>query len=68
MTHAELVFSHLQKLPDSVSAQVFDFLQFLEHKRANADIRLPREPGSARGQMVISDDFDAPLDDFKVCQ
>lgn len=26
--------------------------------------RGPRTPGSARGQVTMSDDFDAPLDDF----
>ena len=24
----------------------------------------PRKPGSARGQIWVADDFDAPLDDF----
>ncbi|MBK7001988.1 MAG: DUF2281 domain-containing protein [Rhodoferax sp.] len=64
MTHAELVFVHLQKLPESVGAEVFDFLQFLEQKRSLAEKRQPRQPGSARGQIWTADDFDAPLSDF----
>jgi prevent-host-death family protein len=27
--------------------------------------RHPRRPGSVRGQIIIAEDFDAPLDDFK---
>ena len=61
MTNAELVFAHLQKLPESVGAEVFDFLQFLEQKRAAEETRQPRQPGSARGQIWIADDFDAPI-------
>lgn len=68
MTNAELVFAHLQKLPESVGAEVFDFLQFLEQKRAAEETRQPRQPGSARGQIWIADDFDAPLGDFDAYQ
>ena len=65
MTRAELVYQHLKELPDSVAAEVFDFVQFLEHKLAGAKSRPPRQPGSAKGLMGIADDFSAPLDDFK---
>ena len=64
MTQAELVFSRLQKLPDSVCAEVFDFLQFLEQKATLQFTQPPRVPGSAQGQIWIADDFDAPLSDF----
>lgn len=30
-----------------------------------ADATAPRKPGSARGQVVIAPDFDAPLEDFE---
>ena len=29
------------------------------------DIKRPRQPGSAKGLIWMSDDFDAPLEDFK---
>ncbi len=65
MTHAELVYEHLRQLPDSVVVEVFDFVQFLEHKMEKQQSIPPRQPGSARGQIWMADDFDAPLDDFK---
>jgi hypothetical protein len=65
MTHAELVYQHLKQLPESIAAEVFDFVQFLEHKQAGSKTHVPRQPGSARGLIWMADDFDAPLDDFK---
>ena len=65
MTYSELVLSHLQKLPESVSAQVFDFVLFLEQKQVIAETLTLRQPGSAKGQIWIADDFDAPLEDFR---
>ncbi|MBK7674926.1 MAG: DUF2281 domain-containing protein [Candidatus Accumulibacter sp.] len=65
MTHAELVYQHLKQLPDSVAAEVLDFVRFLEQKQANVEARLPRQPGSARGLIWMAADFDASLDDFK---
>lgn len=64
MTHAELVFEHLKQLPESVAAEVLDFVEFLEQKHGRPGT-VPRQPGSAKGLIVIADDFDAPLDDFK---
>jgi hypothetical protein len=65
MTHAELVYEHLKNLPESVAAEVLDFVQFLERKHEGASPSQPRQPGSARGQIWVAEDFDAPLDDFK---
>ncbi len=33
-------------------------------EQAYRNIRVPRQPGSVRGQIMICDDFDALLDDF----
>jgi len=65
MTHADLVYQHLQKMPDSVAAEVLDFVLYLEQKRRPGTGTPERQPGSAKGQIWIADDFDAPLDDFK---
>nr|WP_242508640.1 DUF2281 domain-containing protein [Rhodocyclus purpureus] len=58
----------MRQLPESVAAEVFDFLQFLESKRSVTESKPPRQPGSAKGSIWIADDFDAPLDDFKTYQ
>jgi len=65
MTQAELVFEHLKQLPEPLLAEVMDFVQFLEQKQARAEKHPPRQPGSAKGQIWIAEDFDAPLDDFR---
>lgn len=65
MSQAELVYQHLKQLPESIAAEVLDFVQFLERKQLANQLRQPRQPGSARGQVWMADDFDAPLSDFK---
>lgn len=65
MTQAELVYEHLKQLPEPLLAEVLDFVQFLEQKRAHAGTHSSRKSGSAKGQVWIAEDFDAPLDDFR---
>jgi restriction endonuclease Mrr len=68
MTNAEQIYEHLKRLPESVVTEVLDFVQFLEHKRASEGVSVKtsvkRHPGTARGQVWMAADFDAPLDDF----
>jgi len=68
MSPADRVYEHLQHLPESVVAEVLDFVQFLEQKHQHSTQPPAREPGSARGQAWMADDFDAPLKDFKDTQ
>ena len=65
MTQAELIYQHLQRLPESIVAEVLDFVRFLEHKQPEMKPQEPRQSGSAKGLVWMADDFDAPLDDFK---
>lgn len=65
MNQADLVYQHLKRLPESIAAEVLDFVQFLERKQQALATRQPRQPGSARGQIWMAADFDAPLVDFK---
>jgi predicted O-methyltransferase YrrM len=65
MTYSEIVLSHLQTLPESVSDQVFDLVLFQEQKQVMAETLPLWQPGSAQGQIWIADDFDVPLEDFK---
>lgn len=65
MRLADRVYQHLKQLPESVAVEVLDFVQFLECKQQANRVRQPRQPGSARGQVWIADDFDAPLADFR---
>lgn len=61
MTQADRVYEHLQHLPESVVAEMLDFVQFLEQLHQRRVERPVREPGSTCGQMWMADDFDAPL-------
>lgn len=55
----------INTLPRSMRGEVANFVAFLKSKvRKGSDIK-SREFGYASGKMVISDDFDAPLDGFK---
>ena len=77
MTNAELVYEHLKKLPASTVGEVLDFVEFLEQKQRPSSpahhlggevATGPRQPESARGQIWMAPDFDAPLEDFKDCK
>ena len=74
MTNAELVYERLKKLPESTVGEVLDFVEFLKQKQrpfshahhpGGEAAKGPRQPGSARGQVWMAPDFDAPLEDFK---
>jgi len=65
MSHAELVYQHLKNLPEAVAIEVLDFVQFLERKQQASLLGQPRQQGSARGQIWMASDFDAPMVDFK---
>ncbi len=72
MTTADLVYEHLKQLPEPTLGTVLDFVQFLEQKERQSGrtggskvTDGPRQPGSARGQVWMAPDFDAPLEDFK---
>lgn len=59
-------FLKVNSLPADLRKELMDFLDSLM-KRKKQDKR-PKSggvPGLAKGRIVIADDFDAPLDDFK---
>ena len=64
----------LSSLPDDIRKQVLNYIEFpmerRENKPASADgseaARLEKRPiGLMKGQIRMSNDLDAPLDDFK---
>ncbi len=74
MANAELVYEHRKKLPESTVGEVLDFVESLEQKQRPSGhahhpesevVKGPRQPGSARGQVWMAPDFDAPLENFK---
>ncbi len=64
MSMAELIYSKAKMLPDSAQAAV---LQLVERLAQEPSTEPPAriEPGSARGLVSMTEDFDAPLADFE---
>ena len=59
------LYTKLNYLPTDLKSEVNDFIDFLLTKRKK-EIK-KRQPifGCAKGQIIITPDFDEPLDDFK---
>lgn len=67
MTVDQLI-QETQGMTDDMLVQVINFARFLRTEGAvpsEQDKRTLREAGRRAGQIIIADDFDAPLDDFK---
>jgi hypothetical protein len=60
--------SEIEKLPSDLKKEVEDFIEFLlekEKKKQGPAPKKERTPGTMKGLIIMSDDFDEPLDDFK---
>ncbi len=66
MTNTTLKFE-INSLPKELRAEVADFVEFLKKKsKSNSKPKLKeREFGFAKGKIILSPDFDEPLEDFK---
>ena len=66
MTEQALI-QEIQTLPENLKQEVLHFVQFLKQKQvAKTESAKPRQrkAGSAKGEIIMADDFDAPLEDF----
>ncbi|AUD00457.1 type II toxin-antitoxin system VapB family antitoxin [Spirosoma pollinicola] len=59
------LLSEIVALPPELRREVEDFVAFLRTKKQATTAPAEREFGYAKGKVRLSDDFDAPLDDFK---
>jgi hypothetical protein len=59
------LYSKLEMLPDNLKKEASDFIDFLLEKSGAKSKTIVPRPGSARGKIRMSPDFDAPIDDFK---
>ena len=63
-----LIEQKLAAIPSEYLSEVADFLDYLSYKIAKNQSTpncLKRTPGRMKGDIYMSDDFDAPIDDFK---
>ncbi len=58
-----ILITKISSLPPSLLKEVNDFVDFLKSKKKN-NIK-ERKFGCAKGMILMHDDFDAPLEDFK---
>ncbi len=62
-----LLYSKLKQLPENLKSEVSDFIDFLLSKKKNQKNKNAPKFGSAKGMIIMKEDFDEPLDDFKEC-
>ena len=63
----QILIQEINTLPESLKLEVLHFIQFLKQKQTTVEkIEKPRQRkfGSAKGEIIMADDFDAPLEDF----
>ena len=61
---ASMLYTKISNLPPSIIKEVNDFVEFLQSKQKKNKIK-ERKFGCAKGLIIMHDDFDAPLEDFK---
>lgn len=61
---ASMLYTKISSLPPSMIQEVNDFVEFLQSKQKKNKVK-ERKFGCAKGLIVMHDDFDAPLEDFK---
>ncbi|WP_310487260.1 DUF2281 domain-containing protein [Chamaesiphon sp. VAR_69_metabat_338] len=64
--------SLLLQLPESLQVEALHYVEYLTHRRVGTDSQIGNRPttpkrngfGILKGKVTISDDFDAPLEEF----
>lgn len=67
MTNIQL-YKEIESLPDDLKKELKEFVQHLKEKaKLSSDSKRikVRRPGSLKGKIKMSADFDEPLEDFK---
>jgi hypothetical protein len=64
MTDFQL-YAQISSLPADLKKEVSDFVEFLKQKAKPKTKLKKRELGVAKGLIVMSPNFDEPLEDFK---
>jgi hypothetical protein len=63
--NAETLEYKIKLLPDNLKDDVNLFIDFVLYKSNQHKKKVKREPGFMKGKIIMSDDFDEPLEDFK---
>ncbi|MEL6626029.1 MAG: DUF2281 domain-containing protein [Bacteroidota bacterium] len=62
----QVILRKIHALPENLKGEIIDFIEFLTHKydKNSSKKKSPRY-GSLKGTFQMSEDFDAPLEEFK---
>lgn len=64
----QTLIQEIHTLPESLKQEVLHYVRFLKQKQNVQNepkkIGKKRQAGSAKGEIFMADDFDAPLEDF----
>jgi hypothetical protein len=63
-----VVEEKLKAIPEQFLPEVSEFLDYVQYKAKITSPSQKRMPGVMKGKIRISDDFDAPLEEFKEYQ
>ena len=61
----ELLYEKINALPSELKNQVEDFIDFLSEKQSKKISISKPKFGALKGKIIMSPDFDEPLEDFK---
>ena len=62
----EAIAEKIKDMPSECLDEISEYIDFLSFKINRGTTNSPkRKAGVLKGKLVMSDDFDAPLDDFK---
>jgi hypothetical protein len=59
------LYTKINFLPQELKSEVNDFVDFLLSKKKKEKKSKQPKFGCAKGEIILSSDFDEPLDDFK---
>lgn len=61
------ILEKIKMIPVAYQQEVEDFIDFILQKKVNKNdkVKTARKLGLLKGKMKMSDDFNAPLEDFK---
>ena len=63
----QAIIQEIHTLPESLKLEVLHFVQFIKQKQSiPTETAKPRkrQAGSAKGEIFMAEDFNAPLEDF----
>jgi len=65
METTQEIIIKIDQLPENLKSEAKDFIDFFIERNNKKASKKRMKPGDLKGTFSMSDDFDAPLEDFK---